>query len=130
MVLAVGDVDPAGAVDLDVVDDVELAFAGATQCGGPTAGRPCPVIAGLPCWMVDRADVLVYDVWASGDDGRTLINDLRELYPDKPVVLTSPGPTLGWVETEGVHRLTPLVGAPTRARLVAAVESALAAPAG
>ena len=36
------------------------------ECGGPTRSR-CPVLAGHPCDPTERADVLVYDVWASGD---------------------------------------------------------------
>jgi DNA-binding NarL/FixJ family response regulator len=77
--------------------------------------------------MAERADVLVYDAFASGDDSRVLIDDLREQYPDKPVVLTSLGMELDWVTTEGVHGVTPMTGAPTQKRLVEAVEAALAA---
>lgn len=113
-------------VDLADIEVDELRRAGyvVEQCSGPTAG-PCPVLRRAPCWMAERADVLVYDVWASGDDGRALVEDLREMYPDKPVVLTSPGMELDWVTTEGVHGVTPLIGAPSQARLVAAVEAAL-----
>lgn len=107
------------------VDELRRAGYGVEQCSGPTAG-PCPVLRGRTCWMAERADVLVYDVWASGDDGRALITNLRDLHPDKPIVLTSPGMELDWVETIGVHGITPLVGAPTQARLVGAVEAALA----
>lgn len=107
------------------VDELRRAGYKVEQCSGPTAG-PCPVLHGQTCWMADRADVLVYDVWASGDDGRALITNLRDLHPDKPIVLTSPGMELEWVETEGIHGVTPMVGAPTTARLAAAVEAALA----
>ena len=43
-----------------------------------------------PC---GRADILVYDVWASGDaeGAKTLIENIRDLHPDAPVVLTPPG---------------------------------------
>ncbi|HET7677917.1 MAG TPA: hypothetical protein VFK38_08670 [Candidatus Limnocylindrales bacterium] len=76
---------------------------------------------------MDRADVLVYDVWAAGDtaDGRELIEQLRDIHPAIPIVLTAPGMELDWVEVEGPHRVTPLVGIPTGDRLRAAVESAL-----
>src|ERR1019366_7034923 len=50
-------------------------------CGGP--GRePCPVIADMPCPLVDRADVLVYDAWVAGDavGGHQLVSALREVY--------------------------------------------------
>ncbi len=97
------------------------------QCQGPIGGAPCPVIAGRTCAAADRADVLVYDVWATGesDGGRRLIEGLRELYPDVPVVLTAPGMELDWVETSGPHGVVPLVGAPTTARLTEAIGRAL-----
>lgn len=96
-------------------------------CGGPQQ-EPCPVTGDLPCPLVDRADVLVYDAWVAGgaDAGRQLIAELRETYPDLPVVLTSVGQGLDWVETEGPHRVTPLADDPSPAELKAAVESALA----
>lgn len=97
------------------------------QCTGPNAYN-CPVMRGVACAAAARADVLVYDVWASGEAGgaRRLIEGLRELHPDIPVVLTAPGIELDWVETSGAHRVVPLVGAPTGARLRQAIEKALA----
>jgi len=96
------------------------------QCSGPGAYN-CPVMRGERCAAAERADVLVYDVWASGEAGgaQQLIEGLRELYPDVPVVLTAPGIELDWVQTAGVHRVVPLVGPPTGARLRAAIEEAL-----
>jgi len=95
-------------------------------CGGPNQ-EPCPVLDTLPCPLVDRADVLVYDAWVAGssDGGRQLVADLRETYVDLPVVLTSVDRRLDWVETEGPHRVTPLVGEPTAEELTAAVARAL-----
>jgi hypothetical protein len=99
------------------------------QCWGPEY-RTCPVMRGETCPAAERADVLVYDVWATGesDGGRALIEGLRERYPDKPVVLTAPGIELAWVETEGAHRVVPLVGTPTGERLAAAIALATASP--
>jgi hypothetical protein len=87
------------------------------------------VLAGHPCDLAERADVLVYDVWASGDtDGsRTLIENIRDIHPDTPVVLTSPGLGLSWEEGSGPHRVTMLSGQPTGARLHAAIQEALGA---
>jgi hypothetical protein len=98
------------------------------QCWGPTY-HSCPVMRGVTCDLADRADVLLYDVWATGesDGGRGLIAGLRDLYPEKPIVLAAPGLELDWVETEGVHRVVPLVGTPTSARLIEAIEQAMAA---
>jgi DNA-binding NtrC family response regulator len=97
------------------------------QCSGPGA-YSCPVMRGEPCPAAHRADVLVYDVWASGEAGgaQRLIEGLRELHPEIPVVLTAPGMELDWVETAGPHRVVPLVGVPTGERLRDAIEEALA----
>ncbi|MDH4334866.1 MAG: hypothetical protein OEW24_06355 [Chloroflexota bacterium] len=95
------------------------------QCAGPTGGGECPVMHGQPCWQVEWADVLVYDVWAAGDDGGELLEDIRKLYPDIPVVMTSGGLMLDWEESDGVHRVTPANGPPNEVLLAAAVEAAL-----
>lgn len=111
------------------VDDLRRAGYEVDQCAGPSGGDgSCPVLRGEPCWQVEKADVLVYDVWASGDGGRRLIADLRELHPDKPVVLTSGGLLLDWVETEGPREVTPVLGSPDQRSLAAAVEAALQRP--
>jgi DNA-binding NtrC family response regulator len=99
------------------------------QCSGPHA-YSCPVMRGMSCPDVERADVLVYDVWSTTEMGgsRSLIEHLRDMYPDIPVVLTAPGMELEWVETEGPHRVVPLVGVPTAERLDAAIREALGQP--
>ena len=96
-------------------------------CSGP-AYYSCPVMRGEPCQAVERADVLVYDAWATteSEGGQRLIEGLRDLYPHIPVVVTVPGMVLSWMETEGPHRVIPLVGVPTGERLDAAIREALA----
>jgi hypothetical protein len=113
--LAGQEVDALRRYGYDVID-----------CSGPTRNR-CPVLAGHPCDLAERADVLVYDVWASGDtDGsRTLIENIRDLHPDTPVVLTAPGLALTWEEGSGPHKVTTLTGQPTGARLHEAIQAAL-----
>ena len=97
------------------------------QCSGPSA-HSCPVLRGEHCPDVHNADVLVYDVWSTMESGsgRTLIEGLREMHPEIPIVLTAPGMELDWVETEGIHKVVPLVGPPTAERLDAAIKEALA----
>ena len=118
--------------DLDLagqeVDSLRRYGYDVIDCSGPTRNR-CPVLAGHACDLAERADVLVYDVWASGDsDGsRTLIENIRDIHPDTPVVLTSPGLGLSWEEGSGPHRVTMLSGQPTGARLHAAIQEALGA---
>ncbi len=96
------------------------------HCDGPTAD-PCPVLDGLPCPLADSADVLVYDAWIGGDaaSSRRLVADVREMYADLPVVLTSVDPSVSWAETEGAGRVVPLGPSFDEATLVAAVERAL-----
>jgi DNA-binding NtrC family response regulator len=117
--------------DVDLADlEVEaLRHAGyeVDQCGGPThAILSCPVMRGQPCWQVDAADVVVYDAWAAGDGAGDLMADLRVVYPDIPIVLTSSGMELDWEEQDPARRTASVAGAPTRANLAAAVEEALA----
>jgi hypothetical protein len=47
------------------------------------------------------------------------------MHPETPIVLTAPGMELDWVETEGPHKVVPLVGAPTAERLDTAIREAL-----
>jgi hypothetical protein len=72
--------------------------------------------------------VLVYDVWSTMEtgSGRSLIESLREMHPEIPIVLTAPGMELDWVEVEGAHKVVPLVGIPTAEKLDAAIKEALA----
>ena len=116
--------------DLDLagqeVDSLRRFGYDVVECGGPTRNR-CPVLAGHACDLAEQADVLVYDVWASGDaDGsKTLIENIRDIHPDTPVVLTSPGLALSWEESSGTHGVTILLGQPTGARLDEAIREAL-----
>jgi DNA-binding response OmpR family regulator len=75
--------------DLDVADIEadELRKAGyeVDQCQGPTWAGACPVMRGEKCWQVERADVLLYDVWELPDGRGDLIDDLRRWHPDKPI---------------------------------------------
>jgi len=92
-------------------------------CAGP-GHEQCPVLAGLPCPIADRADVLVYDANVLEDPARVeeLIGDVRETYADLPLVLTSADPAADWMELEGAHRVIPVVA---HDQLVAAVAEAL-----
>ena len=96
------------------------------ECLGPI-GAHCPILAGLACDLVDWADVVVYDAWATGEPegAQALIEGLRELHPNIPIVLSATGMEPGWIETSGTKQVTPLVGAPVGARLAAAIEAAL-----
>jgi DNA-binding NtrC family response regulator len=96
------------------------------ECAGPSGG-PCPVLRGEHCPEVHGADVLLYDVWSTTESGggKDLIERLREMHPETPIVLTAPGMELDWVETEGTHKVVPLVGTPTAAKLDAAIKEAL-----
>ena len=96
------------------------------ECLGPI-GASCPILSGHPCQLAEWADVMVYDAWAPGepDGARALIEGLREHHPGVPIVLSATGIEPDWVDTEGVHSVTPLVGSPMGERLASAVEEAL-----
>ena len=104
-------------------DDLRRAGYEVDRCAGPVGGSPCPVLHGEPCWQVEKADVLLYDTYDSEFGHGVLVDDLLELHPDKPLVLTSEiqaddvGPQRG-------HQRRPIV-APSRAELVGAIELAL-----
>jgi hypothetical protein len=116
--------------DLDLagqgVDSLRRMGYDVTECGGPTR-NVCPVLAGHPCDLAERADVLVYDAFADGEAAGSLhlIDNIRDIHPDTPVVLTSPGLALSWEEDAGPHRVTTLTGQPTGERLHAAIQMAL-----
>jgi hypothetical protein len=116
------DLDLAGAQ----VDSLRRFGYDVIECSGPTR-NVCPVLAGRPCDLADRVDVLVYDAWASGDaeGARALIEGLRDLHPATPVVVTSPGLGLSWEEERGAHRVTMVQGQVTGARLHDAIQLAL-----
>jgi DNA-binding NtrC family response regulator len=97
------------------------------QCAGPQYGA-CPVLRGEACSAAAHADVMVYDVWASGDteSEKKLIERLRDVHPEVPIVLTAPGVEFDWVETEGAHGVVPIEGALSSAALRSAITKALA----
>ena len=96
------------------------------ECLGPI-GAQCPVLSGRPCSLAQWADVLVYDAWATGepDGAQDLIEGLRDLHPDVPLVLSAPGIEPDWMEIVGPTGVTPLVGVPSGERLVNAIEASL-----
>jgi hypothetical protein len=49
------------------------------------------------------------------------------MHPDVPIVLVASAMEPSWMETAGIHGVTPLVGRPTGERLAEAVEAAIAA---
>jgi hypothetical protein len=116
--------------DIDLADEEVYSLRrrgyDVVECRGPIGAR-CPVLSGQPCSLADAADVMVYDAWATGepDGARRLIDGLRVLHPNVPVVLSAPGIEPDWIELAGEYRITPLVGAPTGPRLAVAIEDAL-----
>ena len=120
--------------DIDVADQQTDALRRrgyeVVQCRGPAGGN-CPILVGRPCELAEHAEVLIYDAFATGepDGARRLIEGLREIHPDIPIVLCATGMEPDWIETAGIHQVTPLVGAATGARLAAAIDRALLVPA-
>ncbi|MBI2780966.1 MAG: hypothetical protein HYX55_04100 [Chloroflexi bacterium] len=96
------------------------------ECLGPI-GASCPILSHQPCELAAWADVLVYDAWATGEpEGvQALIEGLRHLHPDVPVVLSASGMEPDWIAIAGTNRITPLVGSPSGQRLADAIEASL-----
>jgi hypothetical protein len=96
------------------------------QCSGPTANT-CPVLNGGSCGLAERADVLVYDAFASGDAAGSgdLIAGLREIHPTVPIVVTTPGIGYAW-EPQADPGVVELRGQPTGVRLHEAIQQAIA----
>jgi hypothetical protein len=93
------------------------------RCAGPVGGGPCPVLHGEACWQAEEADVLVYDTWEADLRGEEdLVESLRAMHPDTPLVLTSSRPS------PSGHRIAGVGYAPTRESLIGAIEEALQAP--
>jgi hypothetical protein len=109
------------------VDSLRRRGYDARQCLGPI-GASCPILNGLPCNLAEEADVLVYDAFVTGepDGAQALIEGMREAHPDVPIVLVASGMEPAWMQTAGLHGVTPLVGSPTGDRLAAAIETAIA----
>jgi DNA-binding NtrC family response regulator len=97
----------------------------AVECSGPNYWS-CPILAGRECPAIEDADVLVYDAFSASSDSERLIEQIREIHPGVPLVVVDQGMPVNWIETEGEHGVTPLIGAPTGERLAQAVEDALA----
>jgi hypothetical protein len=104
-------------------DDLRRAGYEVDRCAGPIGGSPCPVLHGEPCWQVEKADVLLYDTYDSEFGHGVLVDDLLELHPDKPLVLTSEIPAKD-AGPQHEHERRPIV-APSRSDLVSAIELAL-----
>ena len=96
------------------------------ECLGPI-GAHCPILAGRTCDLIDWAEVVVYDAWATGEPegAQALIEGIRQYHPNVPIVLSATGMEPGWIETSGANQVTPLVGSPIGQRLVTAIETAL-----
>jgi hypothetical protein len=107
-------------------DELRRAGFEVDRCAGPIGGDACPVLDGRPCWQVNEADVLVYDTYGEFGHG-VLVEDLLELHPDKPLVLTTPLEADAPVAAR--HDASPAyLVAPSRAELVGTVERALRTP--
>jgi hypothetical protein len=107
-------------------DQLRAAGYEVDRCAGPIGGGPCPVLRGEPCWQVEAADVLLYDRWDEVQGGPDLVDELRRLHGDKPLVVTSPAGHRAAGDDQ-VAWNDPVV-APTRASLPEAIERAIRVP--
>lgn len=106
---------------------LELAGYIVSRCPGPSLNG-CPVLEGCGCALVERADVLVYDIEdaRTGSGGRSLIGELRSLYGDHGFVLFGSDHGRGPTEVATGSGVVRVRGEPDVVRLTLAVEDALA----
>ena len=116
-------------VNVADVEGDELRRAGyeVDRCAGPIDRHSCPVLDGRPCWQVEKADVLVYDTWDADFSHTELIEDLLDLHPDKPLVLTS-SVSPDEFAADRRDEVKRIEVAPSRAALQGAIERVLRAP--
>jgi hypothetical protein len=105
-------------------DELRRAGFEVDRCAGPIGGEACPVLNGRPCWQVEKADVLIYDTWDTGHGHANLIEDLIDLHPGKPLVLTSPVPPEAF-RPERRDEVRSIPVASSRANLTGAIEQAM-----
>jgi DNA-binding NtrC family response regulator len=96
------------------------------ECSGPNFWA-CPILAGQPCPAIDDVDVLLYDVYSASSDSQRLIEQIREIHPGAPLVVSGLGMDVEWLETQGIHGVTPVIGPATGERLAGAIELAISA---
>jgi len=110
-------------VNVADIETDELRRAGfeIERCAGPIGGSPCPVLHGEPCWQVEDADVLVYDIWESGRHDPEMVASLQAFHPGKPIVLTS---SLAALEDIKADEANLIFHAPTRDDLIPAITRA------
>lgn len=77
--------DPALAVS-DFTAFLEAGF-NAAFCAGPASGRPCPLLDGRQCELIDEADVVLHRM----PRGAGIAEAVRRTRPDLPVVVVAPG---------------------------------------
>ena len=114
---------PSGRVTTKAAATLGAALIGAGVILGSMAGPASGAVAAATAGCI-----LLYDAWATvePDGAERLIEGLRDIHPEVPIVLTASGIEPDWIETVGRHRVTPLVGRPSGDRLAAAIEGALA----
>lgn len=102
----------------------------ASWCPGPEAppGRPCPLVRGGRCRLVEQADVVVSSLGLHHESARRVIQALQRVHPEKPVIVEGPRPVLeryaGMLEGRRVVRM-PVTGC----AVLASVRDALERPA-
>jgi hypothetical protein len=81
--------DPAFHVD-DFTRFRAAGFDVVLCSGADDADRPCPVLEGRPCELLDAADVVLFDLASPKPASRAVLEAVCGQAPDVPVVVTTP----------------------------------------
>ena len=80
-------VEAPAPYSFSVLEAARMSECEVAHCTGPRPGMPCPVLRGAPCQVIAGSDVLVASLGLDTDLGRRILNGVRELHPEVPVVV-------------------------------------------
>lgn len=98
-------------------------------CGGPTTFRRarCPVVTTGRCALAEEADVIVHALNPDHPLNASVLQALKDRYPETPIVVEVPGPAVER-HTDLLASCSVLPFPMTRESLLDAVEAALGDP--
>jgi len=94
------------------------------SCDGPEAGMRCSLVAGSGCSGCREADVVVHALRHSDPRNREVLLEVRQRFPDLPLIVEVPGPRVDRYPDDFVGCI--VIPQPmTTSHLLAAVSEAL-----
>lgn len=92
-------------------------------CYGPGNREECPVVAGAHCALADEANVIFFAHRLSDERAREVLDALRDAYPDTPLCVEIPEPSVPRY-AEQLDRCSIVTVPVTRRRLISSIRRA------